>query len=108
MYGLNSSSMQFLSKGKTYTVLAKQNINHRAIRTPNLLIRSHTPYPLRHAAILMGLFRCLILAVVNYVLVMVGPGRRKAEPYNQIQFRHLIFTPLPESHVFSLHSFLFT
>ena len=37
-----------------------------------------------------------------------GPGGRKAEPYNQIQFRRLIFTPLPESHVFSLHSFLFT
>ena len=28
----------------------KQNADHRGIRTPNLLIRSQTPYPLGHAA----------------------------------------------------------
>ena len=28
----------------------KQNVDHRGIRTPNLFIRSQTPYPLSHAA----------------------------------------------------------
>ena len=47
----------------------KQKLDHRGIRTPNLLIRSHTPYPLGHAAMcpvncICCLFSCQVLSLV--------------------------------------------
>ena len=47
----------------------KQNVDHRGIRTPNLLIRSQTPYPLGHAAMcpvncVCCLFSCQVLSLI--------------------------------------------
>ena len=47
----------------------KQKLDHRGIRTPNLLIRSQTPYPLGHAAMcsvncICCLFSCQMLFLV--------------------------------------------
>ena len=47
----------------------KQKVDHRGIRTPNLLIRSQTPYPLGHAAMCAAncvcyLFSCQVLFLV--------------------------------------------
>ena len=49
--------------------MLNKKIDHRGIRTPNLLIRSQTPYPLGHAAIcpvncFCCLFSCQVLSLV--------------------------------------------
>ena len=51
----------------------KQNVDHRGIRTPNLLIRSQTPYPLGHAAMCLVnciccLFSCQVLSLILHPL----------------------------------------
>ena len=49
--------------------MLNKKIDHRGIRTPNLLIRSQTPYPLGHAAMcpvncICCLFSCQVLSLV--------------------------------------------
>ena len=47
----------------------KQKVDHRGIRTPSLLIRSHTPYPLGYAA--MGTVNCICCLFSCQVLSLV-------------------------------------
>ena len=47
----------------------QEKVDHRGLRTPNLLIRSQTPYPLCHAAMcpvncICCLFSCLVLSLI--------------------------------------------
>ena len=48
----------------------KQKVDHRGIRTPNLLIRSQTPYPLGHAAMCTASFICCLFSCQVLFLVM--------------------------------------
>ena len=61
-------SLIFTSFVRTFFCV-KQNVEHRGIGTPNLLIRSQTPYPLGHAAMchvncICYLFSCQVLSLV--------------------------------------------
>ena len=49
MFSCQVLSLILTSFVRTF-LCVKQNVDHKGIRTPNLLIRSQTPYPLGHAA----------------------------------------------------------
>ena len=53
----------------------KQKVDHRGIRTPNLLIRSQTPYPLGHAA--MYPVNCMLLIQLPIVVACVDSISKK-------------------------------
>ena len=86
----------------------KQKLDHRRIRTPNLLIRSQTSYPLGHAAMcsvncICCLFSCQVLFLVMTRFLRTFLCVKQKVDHRGIRTPNLLIrsqTPYPLGHVY--------